>query len=370
MRRRVNYAALDVEEFGSVYEGLLEYHPQDHPGCDSPRFVLAPGSERKQTGSYYTPPELVHELIESALMPVIEDRLAKAHTAEEREQALLSMKVCDPASGSGHFMLAAARRIGRELAKVRSGEDEPPPEAFRVALRDVIRHCIYAVDKNPLAVDLCKVALWIEGHSAGMPLSFLDHHIKCGDSLIGVLDLDVLLKGIPDDAFKRSDKDEKEASKYYRKRNKQERTGQTGLRAAGTEPEISIDELAAKFASLADRKEQTPDDVHETARLYDDLHRPGSDWYRYKVACDLWTSAFFAKLEIPVHGAAESIPTTDIVRQWLLGGANQFQRAAGTAEGLSASERFFHWPLEFPDVFAQGGFDVVLGKPAMGTTAA
>lgn len=102
----------------------------------------------------------MRQLIKSALEPVIVDRLAKAKTSDDKERALLALKVCDPASGSGHFMLAAARRIGRELARVRSGEVEPNPEDYRRAVRDVIRRCIYAVDRNPLAVDLCKVALW------------------------------------------------------------------------------------------------------------------------------------------------------------------------------------------------------------------
>ena len=181
VRRRVNYALLDVEEFGSVYESLLDYRPvlhlSDVPGAPS-RFELAAGTERKQSGSYYTPPELVRELVESALVPVIEERLANAETPAEKDTALLDLRVCDPASGSGHFLLAAARRIARELAIVRTGDEAPVPSAYRTAIRDVVRSCIYAVDKNPLAVDLCKVALWIEGHAAGLPLGFLDHHVK------------------------------------------------------------------------------------------------------------------------------------------------------------------------------------------------
>jgi hypothetical protein len=197
VRRRVNFGGLDVEELGSVYESLLDYHPEVTIDGERSKFELVAGTERKSTGSYYTPPELVRELIKSALEPVIEDRLAKEKTREEKERALLSLKICDPASGSGHFMLAAARRLGRELARVRSGEAEPNPADYRHAIRDVIRRCIYAVDKNPLAVDLCKVALWIEGHEPGLPLSFLDHHVKLGDSLIGVFDLDVLRAGVP-----------------------------------------------------------------------------------------------------------------------------------------------------------------------------
>ena len=232
VRRRVNYAQLDVEEFGSVYESLLDYRPVLDLGEASggpPRFDLAAGTQRKETGSYYTPPELVRELVESALVPVMEERLAAAATNTEKVKALLDLRVCDPASGSGHFLLAAARRIARELAKIQAGEEEPTPLAYRRALRTVVRHCIYAVDKNPLAVDLCKVALWIECHTVGWPLGFLDHHIKCGDSLVGVLDLDVLTEGIPDTAYKPVTGDDKKAASSYRKRNKRERTGQQRL---------------------------------------------------------------------------------------------------------------------------------------------
>ena len=223
VQRRVNYAGLDVEELGSIYESLLDYHPQVLR--DPWRFALTAGSQRKETGSYYTPPELVRELIESALVPVMEARRDTAKTKEEKERALLSLTICDPAAGSGHFLLAAARRVGRELAIIRSGEAEPAPETYRAALRDVIRHCLYAVDKNPLAVDLCKVALWIEGHSAGLPLSFLDHRIRCGDSLVGVFGLDVLKAGVPDDAFKRLTGDDKAVCSELRGINRRDRGG-------------------------------------------------------------------------------------------------------------------------------------------------
>jgi hypothetical protein len=222
VRRRVNFAGLDVEELGSVYESLLDYHPEVTNDGERSKFELISGTERKSTGSYYTPPELVRELIKSALDPVIEDRIAKAESRENKEQALLSLKVCDPASGSGHFMLAAARRLGRELARARSGEAEPNPSDYRHALRDVIRRCVYAVDKNPLAVDLCKVALWIESHEPGLPLSFLDHHVKCGDSLIGITNLRVLEAEVPDEAYRAGADEDKNVAAAIRKQNKAE----------------------------------------------------------------------------------------------------------------------------------------------------
>jgi hypothetical protein len=187
--RRVNYSALDVEELGSVYESLLEFHPHVDLDARPPKFeLIEEGGERRSTGSHYTPPELVAPLVKHALEPVLEERLKTAKTKDDKLTAILSLKVCDLACGSGHFLLAAGRRLGKELARIRTGEDEPAPERLRECIRDVITHCIYGVDKNPLAVELCRVALWLEGHAEDKPLTFLDHRIRCGDSLVGVFD--------------------------------------------------------------------------------------------------------------------------------------------------------------------------------------
>ena len=363
VRRRVNYAHLDVEEFGSVYESLLDYRPVVQLGDASfvpHRFELAAGTERKQTGSYYTPPELVRQLIDSALVPVIEDRLAAAMAPESKEGALLALRVCDPASGSGHFLLAAARRIAHELAKVRTGEEEPGLVQYRAAIRDLARNCIYAVDKNPLAVDLCKVALWIEGHAAGLPLGFLDHHIKCGDSLVGVSDLSVLTIGIPDDAYKTVTGDDKEAAKLYRQRNKQERTGQRSM-VLETPQAISVI-LGEDFAVFGALDERSPTDVQAKEDLYQQLRGSGTRWWDVKTACDLWTYAFFARLRTAGPDGLDHVPTTDNVRN-ALQGRNTRPQLNGEANAASQVHPFFHWPLEFPDVFEHGGFDVVLGNP-------
>src|SRR5690606_16190337 len=104
-------------------------------------------------------------------------------------------------AGSGHFLIAAAHRIAGRLASVRAGGGEPAPSELRTALREVIAHCIYGVDVNPMAVELCKVSLWIEATEPGKPLSFLDHHIVCGNSLLGTTPA-LLEAGVPDEAFK------------------------------------------------------------------------------------------------------------------------------------------------------------------------
>lgn len=309
-----------------------------------------------------TPPELVRELIESALVPVIGQRLAAAKTSEDREAALLGLNVCDPAAGSGHFLLAAARRLGRELARVRTGEAEPAPEEYREAVRDVIRNCIYAVDKNPLAVDLCKVALWIEGHSAGYPLSFLDHHVKCGDSLVGVFDLDVLAEGIPDAAYKPVTGDDKGAAAYARKINKAIRDKKQMELSQAMSPELPAG-VPADFHALAAMEERSADDVQAKAAIYADLRQPGSRWSNLHIACDLWTAAFFTPFT-PVDGFHDPlVPTTETVQRALNQPKALDGRLVGQAVAASERLRFFHWPLEFPEVFDQGGFDTVLGNP-------
>jgi hypothetical protein len=194
---RVNYAALNVEEFGSVYEGLLEFDPVFLNHGNVIEFDFAEGDERARTGSHYTPDDLVQPLIKHSLDYLIADRLK----APNPEAALLDLRVADIACGSGHILLAAARHIASELAVVRTGEEQPSPTAFRAAVRDVIRTCIYGVDLNPLAVELCKVALWLEAHNPGQPLNFLDHHIKCGNAIVGVVRQEELDEGVPDEAF-------------------------------------------------------------------------------------------------------------------------------------------------------------------------
>src|SRR5207244_1631621 len=140
--------------------------------------------------------------------------------------AILELKVVDPACGSGHFLVAAAHRIARRLASVRTGDPEPSPEATRSALRDVIGRCLYGVDMNPMAVELCKVGLWLESMEPGRPLSFLEHRIVPGNSLLGTTPA-LLEQGIPDAAFDMITGDETEVAREAKRRNRDERAGQS-----------------------------------------------------------------------------------------------------------------------------------------------
>ncbi len=188
--RAINYRNLGAVELGSIYESLLEMRPEVN--IDSAIFELgfASGNVRKTSGSYYTPDSLIDCLLDSALEPV----LAQARISTDPQQAILHLTVCDPACGSGLFLIAAAYRIAKHLTIARVGSEES--EAYRAALRDVVSHCIYGVDINPMAVELCKVNLWLEAVEPGKPLCAFDLHIQCGNSLLGATPA-LLAQGLP-----------------------------------------------------------------------------------------------------------------------------------------------------------------------------
>ena len=185
--RPVDYHNLGAEELGGVYESLLGLTPQVSGGGAHFSFAEFTGNQRKTSGSYYTPDELVQCLLDSALDPVVDEAI-RGKTGHEAEQAILDLKVCDPAVGSGHFLVGAAHRLARHLARTRAhseGESEPSPLLYQRALREVIGRCLYGVDLNPMAAELCRVGLWLEALEPGKPLTFLDHHIRVGNSLLG-----------------------------------------------------------------------------------------------------------------------------------------------------------------------------------------
>jgi hypothetical protein len=360
----INYRSLDVEELGSVYEGLLELHPViENIDASNPaqiNFTFQEGTDRKTTGSYYTRPELVNELIKSALIPVIEERLKeKAGNKEAQFKALLKLKVCDAAAGSGHMLLAAARTIAWYLARVQSGEENPAPSVYRSCLREVIQHCIYAVDFNPDAVELCKLALWLEGHNSGKPLSFLDHKIRNGNSLVGVSDLNVLQKGIPDDAFNPVTGDDKKVCQELKKENaKYNKTKQTTL---DFDQSVKIDTTAiiGDYKELENIRQDDVEGVKQVKTKFDKL-RSNHAWFNDWRACNLWTAAFFWNYTEENKQAA---PNSERLAKFLSNPAAAYGPMIGKADALSMEHKFFHWPLEFPDVFEQGGFDVMLGNP-------
>ena len=361
---RVNYRDMGTEELGSVYESLLELVPCIDTASAPWSFgfvgdaaeTAAKGSARKLTGSYYTPAVLVNELIRSALDPVIGDT-ARRH-ADDPRAALLALRIIDPACGSGHFLLAAARRMAIEIARHETGSDTPDEPARQHALREVVRHCVYGVDRNPLAVELCRTALWIESLEPGRPLTFLDPHIRCGDSLVGVLDPKCMEGGIPDAAYDALSGDDKKICKSLKIRNANERTAHTVSLFVGT----SFGGALLRVASGAKAVEALPeDDVGQIAAKRMQWRKTFEDpaYVLEKLAADLYTGAFFA----PKTGETfESVPTCEDLER-ARNGDSVRSAVAANANGLSRTHRFFHWHLEFRDVMAKGGFDVVLGNP-------
>lgn len=352
---RVNYGALNVEEFGSVYEGLLEYEPVILPDGAQTTFAFRQGDERANTGSHYTPDELVQPLIKHSLDHLIAERL----TTQDPEAALLSLRVADVACGSGHILLAAARRIGQELAVVRTGEDQPSPLAMRTAVRDAIRHCIYGVDLNPLAVELCKVALWLEAHVPGEPLSFLDHHIKCGNAIVGyVRREDIESRGVPDEAFATMPGDDKEAAALLRQRNKAERTGQKALRF---DPEVKrqLDEALKGWKGLDAMAEHTPEQVESKRKRFEVLSQSAEAlWIEQLAAMPI------AQFYVPkVKNRPEMHVTEEEFRSYWRGDRKPQSQATAEAWAVASRKRFFHWFLSFPEVMSDGGFDCILGNP-------
>ncbi|SCE87743.1 Methyltransferase domain-containing protein [Micromonospora matsumotoense] len=380
--RSVDYRHLDAEELGSIYESLLELVPRHSAVDRSFELVELPGNTRKTTGSYYTPSSLIECLLDSALDPVIDDAVKRGEVAATAAgqpdpsdtivNELLSLTVCDPACGSGHFLVAAARRIGKRVAAVRERNPEPTLDAVRTALHEVIARCIYGVDLNPMAVELAKVSLWLEALEPGKPLSFLDAHIKHGNALIGATPA-LLKRGIPDEAFKPIEGDDKKHAKNLEKQNAKERVGQGSLFDLDQGTKVANTAFAQGLRRIADAPSDDLGDVRQQESAYRAWEK-SAEYVRALHVADAWCAAFMWRktadaptavtykvlraLENPEAAAASQATHHEIVR-------------------LREQYRFFHWHLEFPEIFKVSqsggatdpvtgwacGFDCLLGNP-------
>ena len=373
--RPVNWRNMGAQELGSVYESLLEMHPRINRESDRGAFVLdtAAGHERRTTGSYYTPTPLVESLLDTALDPVLDEAAAKPDPA----RAILDLTVCDPAVGSGHFLLAAARRMAKRLAAVRSGDDEPSPRDVRAALRDVVGRCLYGVDMNPMAVELCKFSLWLEAIEPGKPLSFLDAHIQLGDARLGTTPA-LMKRGIPDDAFKPIEGDDRSAATRLRARNRRERKGdQTTLYPRMVaETDSAYDNVVSGATAVEAAADDTIDNVREKASAWERL-TASYGYQREKLVADAWCSAFvWPKRETHLHLEANA-PTEEVWRQLRRDDGHMPKGMRELVHDFVGKHHFFHWHLAFPQVFRSrprnsddgnwsgwtGGFDVVLANP-------
>lgn len=377
--RPVDYRNLDSEELGGMYEGLLAYTPRYN--TDTLTFTLdtAAGHDRKTSGSYYTPSALIDLVLDEALDPLIDDALR----TPDPEHALLELTVVDPACGSGHFVVAAARRLASALATVRTGDTEPNPAALRAATADVVGRCVYGVDLNDLAIEITKVALWLEAFDADRPFPFLDAHFRVGNALLGTTP-ELLRHNIPDTAFVALGDDDKTWTSKLKARNKAERTA-------------DLDQLTLDFGTRTLNVETTA--FTKSAREADAGHagtlramRARADAWRAlethpdlvtaKLVADAWCAAFVQPKTKKVGPESDDFETSGqgITHDTLRRLAEDPDTVPGIVIDqiceLARKYRFFHWHLEFPGIFTvptdgsadpasgwTGGFSCVLGNP-------
>ena len=360
-RRPVDFRNLGAEELGSVYESLLELHPEIDRGTATFALSTTAGHERKTTGSYYTPTTLISTLLDASLVPLLDE----AMRAQDPERAVLAITVCDPACGSGHFLVAAANRIAKRLAAVRTGDPEPAPTALRSALRDVVGRCIYGVDVNPMAVELCKVSLWMEALEPGRPLTFLESHVRPGNALLGALP-GLMDDGIPDGAFQAVRGDDfgaldaelKPWVTKLRKRNADERArGRAGMTLF--DPDAAVSDIGNDAHMVEELPDATLNDVTAKELGYRSL-RESPAFITLSLAGDIWAAAPLAEKR-----EGRQILTQGAIYRALDGSLSD--EVLATVEGLREEYSLFHWHLEFPEIFSRGGFDLVLGNPPWDT---
>lgn len=374
----VDYRHLGAEELGSVYESLLELVPRVDTETRAFELAHLAGNERKTTGSYYTPPNLVSALLDTTLDPLLDQAVNGAAGRDDAEARLLALTVCDPASGSGGFLVAAARRIARRLAEVRAGENEPTPGEVQSALHDVVECCIYGVDMNDLAAELAKVSLWLEAMQPGKPLGFLDARIKIGNSLMGTTPA-LLAGGVPEGAFTVLEGDDKKFAAVAKKRNKAENTrkadslfgslGQDAFSFGGTKSALA--QLISQRRELV-KPVTSAEEARSRAKAYDAFDHSAA-MEQKRLHADAWCAAFVW----PLKAGEPEPPTSSIVRQLGDSGTSAgYAQTVTQIQQLADEYRFFHWHLEFPEVFGDpesaedvgaegwpGGFSCMLGNP-------
>lgn len=373
---RVNWKDMGPEEFGSVYEGLLELVPV--VSLEANGFSFASGGEgkgndRKKSGSYYTPDSLVQVLLDGALEPVMRDTIDR--NPGRAADALLELSIVDPACGSGHFLLAAARRLADRVARARVNATPSQPD-YRRAVRQVVASCLYGVDLNPMAVELCKVALWMEAVEPGLPLTFLDAHIRHGNALVGVTP-GLMGDGVPDAAWAALVDDDRAAARMLKARNENERgdknglgRGQMSMASMFASRPTELGAVARAHAALDAAADDSPAALAAKEARWAEIL--GSSEYQHQhFLADAWCAAFVWPKPGGVddgdrplaHPVVEAAPTTALWRDIRDGRGRPPALTVSTTQRITEEYKFFHWHLAFPAVFDRGGFDVVLGNP-------
>ena len=341
-QERITYQDLAIQHLGNIYEGLLEYKPTVQSSSERVQ-LTKDKTKRKASGSYYTSDAIVRSMVEKALNPLCDRK-----TFEE----ILQMKVLDPAMGSGHFLVSVIDHLALKLAAhpkapaMTTGDADTEIAYWR---RRVVENCIYGVDINPMAVELAKVALWLHTIAKGKPLSFLDHHIRCGNSLIGANIAD--LANLP-------------VLKKSRRRNEE------------IQPALNMDfgftdtvsEAVGHYLVIEQMDSQIVSNIHAMEQEWEQAQQTLS---KHKEIADLWLSVHFGNnvARGNYHNALKALasrqPNVNI---------SASVPSHREAQRLAEDYRYFHWEIEFPEVFrdARGnelenpGFDAIVGNPPYG----
>lgn len=378
--RPVDYRNLDSEELGGMYEGLLAFTPRYDAAARTFTLEIAAGNDRKKSGSYYTPSDLIALVLDEALNPLIDE----AMRTPDPEAALLALTVVDPAVGSGHFVVAAARRLAAAVATVRTGDTEPNPIDLRAATADVIERCIYGVDLNDLAIEITKVALWLEAFDAQRPFPFLDAHFKVGNALLGTTP-ELLRHNIPDTAFTALGDDDKQWTSKLKARNKAERAANDDQLTFSFGPE-TLNVETTKFTKAAREADTGRAADLRRMRARADAWRTleaDPDLVAAKLAADAWCAAFVQPKTKTVGPQPENFGssgqgiTHNTLRNIVENPDVVPETIVPSVRKLARQYRFFHWHLEFPGIFTvpddgtaadpetgwTGGFSCVVGNP-------
>jgi hypothetical protein len=339
-RTRITYRDLDVEELGAVYEQVLEYEPRAGQ-------LTRTRDLRKSTGAFYTPRALTSYVVRETLAPLLAER-----TADQ----ILRLRVLDPAMGSGAFLVAACTQLAEaaEDALTREGtwhrSDVTPSD--RVALRrEIAQRCLFGVDLNPTAVQVARLSLWLTTLAADRPLTFLDHRLVAGDSLVGASPSDVARQ--PGGGTRRA-----------------KRARQNGLFETSDLVPVLRDAVITR-AQLAEQAEDTAAIVRAKEKTLATLHSPDGPLGRRARVLDLWCAGWFW----PNRQSPDRAMFGDLANLLLDRGSALPPRIANPllelARDAAADHRFVHWPLTFPEVFMDeegqplpdGGFDAIVGNP-------
>ncbi|MHA1728799.1 MAG: Eco57I restriction-modification methylase domain-containing protein, partial [Promethearchaeota archaeon] len=377
VRQRINFLEVSETEIGGIYESLLDYFPyvtKDY------RFELRDQTtERKSTGSYYTPRSLIDILIKTTLEPMVKERLENMGSdTKQNEKVLLDIKICDPACGGGTFLLSALDYLGEKLAFTRSTEKIPTEPELRNARRDILQHCIYGVDKNPLAVELAKISLWLRACVKDKPLNYLDNHIKCGNSLIGLGKKlkKIVIKPKAYNALKGKKQTGIEAENI-KLQNKAREIIRKELKARkGTKKKIvtlttymqtpKLTEIKSEdFQKLIDMPEDKRESLIEKSKLYDKL-RKDPNYNKAMFEADTWVSSYFWPLDGVEEDLNQYWPNNTLLSEIQQSITNkEIEEVKQKIKNIANQNRFFHWYLEFPEVFTprREGFDLILTNP-------